>query len=132
MLDLDEIGRIAREVYSGLSFSDPRDKILIDLDNGEVTVKYISSGVVRNDEAAYTFSTFDIGDLSTWGDDFTFVPEVFQGLGFGREFMLKREELLRRVGCKRLEVKPVLQKRDFCIHFGYIEDPSSGLFYKDL
>ncbi|MBT5029835.1 hypothetical protein HN840_04150 [archaeon] len=131
-MNLDEIGIIAREVYSGLSFADSRDRIIVDLDEGEVTVKYISAGVVIRDEAAYSFSTFDIDDLSTWGDDFTFVPERFQDLGFGREFMLKREELLRRIGCKRLEVKPVLQKRDFCIHFGYIEDPSSGLFYKDL
>ena len=74
-MNLDEIGIIAREVYSGLSFADSRDRIIVDLDEGEVTVKYISAGVVIRDEAAYSFSTFDIYDLSTWGDDFTFVPE---------------------------------------------------------
>ena len=77
-MDLLEIFGVAKEVYSGLSFSDSRDRIIENLDESEVTVKYISAGVTFCGEAAYTFSTFDIEDLSTWGDDFTFVPERFQ------------------------------------------------------
>ena len=113
MLDLDQVYDIAREVYEDLSFSDPRDEIIVDEDDGEITVKYISAALRIGGDEAYTFVTFDEEDFSTWGDDYVFVPGILRGIGYGRELVEQREELLRRVGCRTLEIVPVFRRKEY-------------------